>query len=469
MELPLIENLLVDFKTIHEAHEKYLRLVGKLKESNPFASGVVQGFMRGSSLTLERLRVALTRRDQLFGLRSNWYPEAYVFIGHSSKGFYVVRRGNESAIVFDVTLLLTVVSFIFVTGYDPEDKNLMNLAAYLFVVISLSKEQTLKDYIPPFIHELCQLNPIVFDDVLGSVADIIFLHEIGHIYCRQNGWDFLRLKFALPDYVADKTTQVIEQRWHDQGYTYNVAMRPDGLIGHILLNPKFKLWAKELGADTFSIVANALVVREVYSTHSAIEAISDAYTTWQLVFHVLGHKQDISRQLFSSNEIGDLHHPIGAVRADVALFHINYLMEQIDADYRSPALGRSYKHYGRLWAPEFHAAVVRAVNYCNKQARNSTSHKDLFVLSDRDPPGIFEAFNALALHPILGVCDCYYSLDEDHGNRAILDAISERQQAWDEFFTNCQDEDGQVFVDLAQCIRGLGIRFVSEERERRNE
>lgn len=188
MDLPVIEHLLEDFDTIGAAHAEYVRLMDELEESNAFAHAVARAFLNGSSLTLRRLKQALASREQTFGLEPGWSPNVYIFIGHSANEFYVVTRGNQSAVVFDVTLLLSVVVFIFLAGCDLEDGNMDRIAGYLYVV-ALAQEITLEGYIQPMAYQCMSLNQDVFDDLLGIVADYVLLHEIGHIYCEQRDTD----------------------------------------------------------------------------------------------------------------------------------------------------------------------------------------------------------------------------------------------------------------------------------------
>lgn len=469
MRLPNIDHLLEDFP-IAEAHLRYRNWIDENLPENrrehihasPYDPAVrkrhacecdlLLAYQNGSSLALSRLRARLPETTQLLYGRAIRLPKIDIFVGETDSGFSVDRREDGCAIKLDfrTAMVLTLSQFFLgVAGGTPRTRQ---LATWLMLAVVLSQESAFDPVLMHLAHEANAMDPGVFGDLIGSVADLVIQHEVGHVVADQLPATFTNLVYLSRERMPAGLGERLGAGFIGDGSTSRPSEPPgpESNLRPLALPTEVEHWDREVVADCFSIFANYVVVLQVYEgdRRKAIEAMCDALVSWNLTFFALWSLQHLRAEAVGLGEPSDparSSHPDGLTRCDIALFFINHLMARNHPAHRSPALARSVRMYRKLWSGPI--------------ARHLHAVRSYLVAA----PETFGKFVEHVLRPVLSGC-LYDELKGVSGRGRLPANILEAADRWDRFQQASRIDGRPVFVEMADELASLEVDFISEER-----
>jgi len=468
MRLPNIDHLLEDFPSIAEAHQHYCNWIDDNLSENrlehihasPYEYGKLTehacecvfllAYQRGSSLALSRLRARLPEATQALYGQSIELPEIHVFVGETNSGFSVVRREDACAIKLDFRMAMILTLSQFFLGVSGGTSRTCQLATWLMLAVVLSQESAFDPVLIHLAHEANAMDPGVFGDLIGSVADLVIQHEVGHVVAEQLPSNFTNLVY-LPRERLPPGKRV------GAGFTGEGSMprlseqpMPEWNLHRLVLPTDIEHWDREVVADCFSIFAGYVVCLEVYDgdRRRAIEAVCDAFLSWNLTFFAVWSLQHLKAEAMGLGDPSDpahASHPDGLTRCDIALIFLNHLMARTHPEHRSPALTRSFQLYRKLWSGPIEQRLHAVRTY-------------LIVA-----PEACGKFVSRVLQGVLS--GCLYDEFKGVSGRGRLHAnILEMGDHWDNFQQTSCINGRPVFVEMADELGSLEVNFVSEER-----
>jgi hypothetical protein len=467
MRLPNIDYLLDDCSSIALAHRHYLDWIDNNLEENrlerrhfsPYQLGkftqhacecdYLLCYQRGSSLTLSRLNKRLPEAmKELYGC-SIVLPDIFVFVGETSSAFSVDHREGACAIMLDFRMAMILALSEFFVGLQDGTVRSRQLATWLMLAVVRSREIDFDWMLIELAHEANATNPRVFGDLIGRVADLVILHELGHVIADQ-----LPADFTHAGYKPRESMGVGSKKRRGAGFVPDDPVLPPPERPIPEVHPRLALpaeiehWHPEIVADCFSIFAGFAVCLEVYDgdRRKAIEAICDSFLGWNITFFALWSLQYLKLEAVgSAGEIDSSSHPDGLTRCDLALHFINHLMSRTYPEYRSPALGRSVDVYRKLWSGPMEEDLKWIKTYL------------LYV------PEAFQKFTRHALKGALVGC-LYDEFKDVPGGGRLMGNIEEVAKQWDAFHKASHVNDIPVFINMANKLDALEITYISEDR-----
>jgi hypothetical protein len=435
MELPHIDHLIEDLP-LAKAHEHYLAWLSTHRE-HAFEVNFLQSFQRGSGTSLRRLRAQLAQTSQELLGHPIDLPDVRVFVGETSHGFAVINMDDGIAIVIDFRKLMLIALYEFFLGTAAGHARSHQLATWLLCAVICAREAEFEAQIPLLACEAMVIDQGVFFDLIGSIADLIILHEIGHAVSDQMAAEFARVRYlplSHPHFGGEHGENLVSVDPHTQPLC-------------IVLPERQKHWQPEFVADCFSIFADYAVVLQAYQQdrHKAVDALSDALLNWNLTYFSLGSMQDWQATLVGQTDAVASSHPDGRLRAFVVDFFLRCLMHHVLPGHDSPAMARAMGVAQRLWSDEFQAHVRQVHTY--------------FVYV----PEAFKNFVDRTLQPVLSGC-LYDELNGTRHVRRLQANLDENADQWDRFHTTSYFNGEPVIITMAEWLAALGINFVSEER-----
>jgi len=435
MKLPDIDPLIEDFP-LAEAHDHYLAWLVAHRE-HAFEVGCLQGFQHGSGVTLSRLRAQLAQTSlELLGHPIE-LPDVRVFVGQTHHGFAAITMDDGIAIVIDFRKLMLIVLYEFFLGPAAGHARSAQLATRLLCAGICGREAEFDPNIHALSNEAQVIHQGVFFDLVGSVADLVILHEIGHAVSDQVASEFARVRYlplSHPHFCGEHGEHLVSVDPHTQPLC-------------IALPEPQARWHPEFVADCFSIFAHHAVVLQVYQQdrRKAVQALSDALLNWNLTYFGLGSMQDWQATLAGQTDAVASSHPDGRLRAFVVDFFLRCLMHQVLPGHDDPAMARAMGVAQRLWSDEFQAHLRQVHTYFT------------YV------PEAFRNFVDPTLRKVMN--GCLY--DELHGIRhgeRLRANLDESADQWDRFHAASCLNGEPVITAMAEWLAALDITFVSEER-----
>lgn len=468
MRLPNVDVILDDIGPIPEAHAHYLAWItanlGQNRAENshmsPFPTGratvhacecdYLIAYQNGSALALQRLRERLPEvMHKLYG-QSIELPEVFVFVGEARNGFSVLERNGCHAVKIDFRTAMTLTLTQFLLGVSGGNPQLRQLATWLILSVVLSKNRVFDPVLMQLAHEARAMDQRVFEDLVGSVANLILLHEIGHVLFDQLPKGFAQVVYQFVDIPGADQGQRIGAASAAIGAPPTERTQPVDAHARLILPPELARWNPEITADCFSVFGHFACLLEVYNGQPriAIEAICDSFLGWNLTFFGLWSMQQVQSEamgLGPGTTPETASHPDGLTRCDIMLFYINHIMARVVPDYRSPALGRSVRAYQNLWSADMHQSLRALRTY-------------LLVT-----PEAFETFRDGLLRTVLSGC-LYDEFKQVGSAQRLTNNLREIEGKWTAFHTANHLNGQPVFLDLAQQFGALDLKFISEDR-----
>lgn len=468
MQLPNIDHVLADMPSIPEAHAYYTRWIAENMSENraahthvsPFTHGAavehagecvfLQAFQNGSSLTLSRLRKRLPTATKAFYGKPIELPEVHVFVGETAGGFSMLRRGDHVAVKIDLRTALILTLYQFFLGAHGGTDQSRQLAVWLLLSVVTSRQADFDEVLIALTHEAQNAAPAIFGDMVGSVADLILLHEVGHVLEDRLPEDFSQIVFLPPEDNRIDPTRRVGAAYMPAGTRPESRGRPIAVDDRLALPEALNAWGSEFTCDCFATFAQYLVLLEVHDGNRriAIEAMCESLLSWNLTFFALWSLQHL--RAMAASEPGDgepakATHPEGLTRCDILLFFINHIMARELPEYRSPGLKRSVVTFQRLWSGPIEQSLQDLRSY--------------LVVA----PEAYESFVDRLLRPILTGC-LYDSMKGIGGSSRLQDNILEKGAQWGRFHAASQLNGQPVFIALAEQLATLDVHFVSEDR-----
>lgn len=122
-------------------------------------------------------------------------PDIFVFVGETNSAFSVDQREGACAIMLDFSMAMILALSKFFVGLKDGTVRSRQLATWLVLAVIRSREIDFEWMLIELPHEANAANPRVFSDLIGRVADLVMLHELGHVTADQIPADFTHVGY----------------------------------------------------------------------------------------------------------------------------------------------------------------------------------------------------------------------------------------------------------------------------------
>jgi hypothetical protein len=321
-------------------------------------------------------------------------------IAESGGRLEVIRFNCGQVVLIDRNLFLSLILFTYFVGKSSQGDTYSLMATWLF--INLTFQQSCKlDYLDELFLVALESERLTLSSIITSCSSFLIGHELGHLYEQVNGAQSIAegIVFESDGFIGIDTQTETSIKLHEDGNLWSSYKNLDGK--EVLLIPeRYEHWKVEFVADIHAVYFKLLLEAEGKPNSHHLEKLMHHLTVWQMFLYALSFRQALRSQASET-------HPPPSARMDVLVWHVNQLAEDVDPEWRSPALWHLQQQYQRIWSKKNRELFEDLRLYINftidahcqgRVGRNWES----FVLNGAVPlnDGVLEKFARLVLEPI---------------------------------------------------------------------